>query len=105
MVITFRKDSNYHSLLVFLSNVTAAKRLRDRFHRGGHTLLALNDVVKGILLLPWPEKQPANLLAYGLEDMPPTIATNLRELGVQKLPSGEWTKPGWTWEDERKLKI
>jgi hypothetical protein len=100
---TSRRESSFHILLVFLKDEQSAERLGDTLAKGGNTVLVPNDVVRSILLVPRPAEPTATMFAYGVETMPEKDINALKELQVQKLPSGVWAKPGWTLEDERKL--
>jgi hypothetical protein len=88
---------------VFLKDAKSARLLCTRFGEEGNTVLSPNDVVKGVLLIPRPGEPSGNLLAYGLETIPEKAVTTLKEIGVQKLASGVWTKRGFSSDDEHKL--
>jgi len=100
---TSNPHSLFHILVVWLCHQAAAEGLWKELRSGGETLLTPNGVVKGMALLPRPADPPATMFVYGFEHLPEADVIALKQLGMQKLSSGIWSKPKWTASDEQRL--
>lgn len=98
-VFTDRPDSLYSSLYAYLQDEQSPQRLRERVADSGNIVLVPNAAVQAILLIP-REDLGGSFVGYGLDNLPSKVMTRLNKFGLQRLPSGVWTKQKWTANDE-----
>jgi hypothetical protein len=101
-VFTYRPDSLYSSLYAYLEDERSSQRLCERVANGGNIVLVPNAVVKAVLIIP-RQDLGGSFIGYGLDNVATEVMGRLNKLGVQKLPSGVWTKSNWTAGDEEML--
>jgi hypothetical protein len=99
------RNAQYAKMVVFLCDSKVALAFRNRLRKSSHTVVTLNDCVRAVILVPWPDTGRALRAIYAVDDFPTPGLEFLISIGLQKQAGGFWTKENWTTADNNKLPI